>query len=223
MSRITPFELAFGSLTDELDRLRTEALEQDKDPSDQLTFVQLPAVQSLLNRIAPPSVVEGDAGAVAEYLNLLYVGYRFWNAGGRVIGTGRAEIEAVLDHTPPQGPPPIPHGTCYLQLPEQLFWAQVADEAPHEPIDGFFAVQAPHEDGVTLLAVLGLRTERDGFSQICLSVTSEDLVAAHEETREDRFAPVMDGGTLSGFHSITSAAELILLSQLVLLQERGSI
>jgi hypothetical protein len=69
--------------------------------------------------------------------------------------------------------------------------------------------------------VLGLRAERDGFSQISVVAHPDDLRAAPDLARPDRFEPVLEGGTRAGFRSIVSPAELLLLTHLALTRGAG--
>ena len=87
-----------------------------------------------------------------------------------------------------------------------------------EPLDGIFL--APSADGtrLTLVAILGMRSERHGFSQISITVGRDELTSAHAEARQPLFAPVMEGGQHAGFKSICSAADLVVLTQLALAQ-----
>ena len=69
-----------------------------------------------------------------------------------------------------------------------------------------------------MLAVLGLRPERGGFSQIALTVPPEDLAQAKDFVRRPRFAPVLEGGERAGVKSLVSEAELLHLAHLALAQ-----
>ena len=114
--------------------------------------------------------------------------------------------------------PDVPHRACYLQLPERLFWARISDTAAPEPLDGLFLAAGPGDREITVLAVLGLRPERGGFSQIALTVPPEDLAQAKDFVRRPRFAPVLEGGERAGVKSLVSEAELLHLAHLALAQ-----
>jgi hypothetical protein len=92
----------------------------------------------------------------------------------------------------------------------------VDDAAPFEPVDGFFAVSALHSREVLVDAVLGLRPERDGFSQVTASASAGDLEAAGRAAPPPRFRPAMPGGVEAGLRSVNSVAELLLLASLAL-------
>jgi hypothetical protein len=112
--------------------------------------------------------------------------------------------------------PTVPHGACYLQLPERIFWARIADTAAPEPLDGVFLVAGPAGAELTVLAVLGLRPDRDGFSQLVVTAPAADFSHAREAARRPLFAPVLDGGDRAGLRSLVSEAELLYLAHLAL-------
>lgn len=151
--------------------------------------------------------------AAVEYLSLLYVGYRYWEAGKHTFQVDRRSLEAFF-RAPPTGPLQAPHGACYLELPERWFWGRIDEEASHEPIEGLFVVTAKAE--FMVVAVLGLREERHGFSQITVTGDDSDIKAAGESLRQPPFAPTMDGGVTAGFKSVTTQGELLHLSYLAL-------
>ena len=179
-----------------------------------------------LRQLSPPG--EAAAGTtIAEYETLLYAVYRFWSTGRHSLALGREALEHALapDDRGHPGPAPdvratpdVPHRACYLQLPERLFWARISDTAAPEPLDGLFLAAGPGDREITVLAVLGLRPERGGFSQIALTVPPEDLAQAKDFVRRPRFAPVLEGGERAGVKSLVSEAELLHLAHLALAQ-----
>jgi len=213
VSRPTPFDLFFRDLVAELDAIRGER--------DRMTFARDPDVQRLLQRIESPELIEQAPEAAPQYLTALYAAWRFHATGARVVSVDRATLEPVLDEQPPTSMPDVPGGACYLQLPHQWFWGQVAEEAPHEPLDGMFVTPSRRGDELVVVAVLGLRPERDGFSQISVIAHPDDLRAAPGLARTDRFAPVLAGGARAGVRSVVSPAELLLLTHLALTRGAG--
>ena len=69
----------------------------------------------------------------------------------------------------------------------------------------------------TVAAILGLRSGRDGFSQITVTGGADDVAGAARDRRDPPFAPVMDGGGEAGFKSVTTAGELLHLAHLALI------
>ena len=58
--------------------------------------------------------------------------------GARLVAVDGRTKDQVTDGPPDRltaGPPEVPHGACYLQLPERLFWARIDDTTAPEPLD----------------------------------------------------------------------------------------
>jgi hypothetical protein len=216
--RLTPFELVCaGGIEERFAEVRSEAAAVAKDPSDLGQFVSLSTVQNIIAAIESPELLAEHPAAASEYHVLLYSVFCFWAAGKNVLELGDDfATESALAHTTGRDVPNLPGGACYIQLPERQFWAQVDAAAPHEPIDGLFVVQSSDRLQFTAVAVLGLRRERAGFSQISATVTSDATRAALAASRIPLFAPVMAGGAAAGFKSVTSVGELIALADLAL-------
>ena len=217
MKRPTPFDMLFGGDTSPLGALTAAAAAAGRDPDDRGEFAMVPEVQRLLTELESPELVAQQPEAVQEYLELLHAMYRFDAAGRRVVSPTRAQLEPWLRRLPPADPPKVPGGACYVQLPVTWWWGQRDPEAPHEPLDGVFVVTAPRGDEVTLLAVLGLREERGGFTQVTVRARPGDFAAARSVQRSPPFAPLMDGGTSGGVLSVANPAELLTMVQLALL------
>jgi hypothetical protein len=209
-----PFELVFAELAERhFGALAAEAAQRNQDLADRGQFASLPSVQRMLAEIEAPDLVERAPEAAAEYLSLLYAAYHYWSGGRPLIEIDRATLEERLNVGLSVRRPTI-RQACYVQFPERLVWAQIEPNAPHEPLDGMFIVAGPQGREFTVVAILGLRAERGGFSQITAVATPEEFAAAAAEARHPPFAPVLDGGERMGFKSVTSAAELLLLASL---------
>ena len=216
MSRIDPFAFALAELAEQrFPTIREESLAAGKDTADRAQFASLPSVQRLLLDVEAPQLVEEHPEAAEEYLNTLYTAYRYWDAGQRPVSVSRGALEAALE-AELEDPPSVPHGACYLQLPEHWCWAQVAPDEPHEPLDGLFVVAAPEHREITVLAVLGLRADRPGFSEITVVAVPRDFAAARAEARTPPLAPVVDGGDAAGLKSVVSTGELLHLAHVAL-------
>jgi hypothetical protein len=212
VSRLTPFELAFGESAARLADVADEAAAARKDPTDRAQFGSLPSVQRLLTDIEATETLSEHPEAAGEYLSLLYAAFRFWQAGGGVYDVERD----IVDRAPTPRLPRVPRGACYVRFPERWLWAQIDETAPHEPIDGFFVAESADGRQLSVVVVLGLRSDREGVSQISIATAPEDLQAAAASVREEAFAPLMEGGRQAGFRSLASVAELLHLTRLAL-------
>jgi hypothetical protein len=216
VTRPTPFDLVFAPLADRLAALTAAAAAAGRNPAERREFALVPDVQRLLADLETPDVVERHPEAADEYLTLLHAAYAFDAAGRRMVVTTRSQLEPWLVRLAPAAAPRIPGGVCYVQLPAPWFWARRGDDGPHEPLDGMFAVASPRGDEVTVLAILGLRSERGGFTQVTVRARPADFAAARAVRREPPFAPLMEGGMTAGFRSVASGGELLTLLHLAL-------
>jgi hypothetical protein len=173
------------------------------DPSDRDAFLLLGPAGALLRRLMPPDAPAADVteyGAIAHFL------YRHWDAGHPLRGLDRPALDRALGDPAPLSRPPAAPTVCYLQFPERAVWAAPAPDAPHEPLDGcFVAVSA---SAVSVLAILGFRPERGGFTVI---EASAPLPLAPPGPREDGsppFASLLPAGERAGLRSIATSAEL---------------
>ncbi len=218
MNRPTPYELTVGEdIENRFPAVEAEAQAGMKDATDPAQFTSLPTVQRILTDIESPELLSEHPEAAAEYLALLYSAFRFWSAGKVVYGIAREDWSDCGRLRGSQFPD-VPSGACYVQFSERWFWAQIDEGAPHEPLDGMFIAQSADRQQLVVVAVLGLRTERGGFSQISLTVATADLNEADFHTDTPLFSPLMDGGAEAGFRSVSSVAGLLLLAQLALNQ-----
>ncbi len=219
MSRAHPFDLIGGVLGEawftEVDAAAEAA---GCDPADRLPFQRLEPVQRVLGELRPPDA-DAPGAVVEEYGTLLFVVYHYHRAGRRSFALDKATLERVLAQ---EGTAlaPVPAGItpCYLQLPERWFWARIAESAPPEPLDGIFVAQAAGGRELLVLAILGLRPEREGFSQIAVAAAPDDVAGASRLVRRPLFASVLEGGERAGMKSLVSEAELLHLTHLALAQ-----
>ncbi|GIW51951.1 MAG: hypothetical protein KatS3mg081_1306 [Gemmatimonadales bacterium] len=217
MSRLHPFQYVFGELAPQrFEDLREAAKRANYDLDSRVKFQRFQPVLDLLSELVPSEALELTGAVMEQYATLLYVAYRYWSAGLHTFQLSRDQVRDLLEIEAADRPPVVPHGACYLQLPERLFWARIDAESPYEPMDGVFAATGQESGEVTVLAVLGLRPDRGGFSQLALSVALADWERAGETVRRPLFAPVMEGGELAGVYSVVSEGELLYLTHLAL-------
>jgi hypothetical protein len=218
VSRAHPFDLIGGALGEAwFGEVDAAAAGARCDPADRLAFQRLEPVQRALGELRPADA-EAPGAVVEEYGTLLYVVYHYQRAGARSFPLDRAAFEHALAGEP--APPPLPAGLapCYVQLPERWFWARITEAATPEPLDGVFAIETAGARELLVLAVLGLRPERDGFSQVVVTAPPADVAGAAALVRRPLFAPVLAGGERAAMKSIVSEAELLYLTHLALAQ-----
>lgn len=219
--RLDPFVHAFADLAEDgFPAVRSEAAAHEYDTADRVQFMALATVQRLLTEIESAEAIERTPAAAAEYVASLYVAYRYWDTGRPLFDLLRSALERKLDMQPGKAPE-VPYGACYLRLPERWVWAQVAPEGPHEPLDGLYVVQGGRGDELTTMAVLGLRPDRPGFSQVVVTTPVADLCAAFDERRSPPFAPVLDGGAAADLKSVVTTGELLQLAAIGLTVAAG--
>jgi len=214
-SRPYPWAALVGALGEaRFEEIRTSLAGRSRDAADRDAFVLDAAVGRVLRELVPD---DAPADAVTSYAGLLHALYLHW-AGGRVVRTIDARQLRGLLEAPAAPAEPMP-GTTYLQLPERLVWAAPASGAPHEPVDGLFVTASPR--AVLVLAVLGFRPEREGFTTI---EASSPLPAPAAPARDDATGPFstqLPGGERMGFLSVASEAELVALALLALPESAG--
>jgi hypothetical protein len=217
MSRPTPFDLIFGDFAEELAAIGAASAGPGGALDDLHGFAGIPDVQRLLQRIEVPELMERAPEAASEYVALVYAAARFAAAGQLVLEISRARLEPALEQMPPPNAPAVPGTACYLQLPPHWVWAQATEGGPHEPLEGMFVVRSHRGDVTTVVAILGLRAERGGFTQVSVRASSAEFTAARTLRRNPPFAPAMDAGAARGYRSVVNPAELLTLTHLALL------
>ncbi len=215
MSRLHPFDPMAAALGDDWFReVEAAAAAAAADPGDRLAFEQLAPVQRVLSDLLPPSE-QAPGAAVEGYGILLFSVYHFWRGGRRSLSLDRESLERIVAQEASPAPPRLREG-WYVQLPERVVWARINPGSSPEPLDGLFVTPGASGREITVLAVLGLRPEREGFSQIAVTVPTEDWHRAGKVVRRPLFAPVLEGGERAGIKSLVSEAELLHLAHLAL-------
>lgn len=224
-SRVTPWDVVFGggAFDARLDELEAQAPARSATTPTELFM--LPAAGELLRELLPESTADAHREVVAQISALMFHGFRFRLHGRRVVRVDEAAIRRLVDDRPHVGEwafrAPGPAG--YLQLPRNLFWARVAEDAPAEPADGFFWSAPEPEEGVRgarldLLVCLGVRPDRPGLSLVEVGVESggplqhwADVQARHDGSD---FANLLPGGELQNYYALATQAEVLKLASL---------
>ncbi|HSJ23055.1 MAG TPA: hypothetical protein VK929_00120, partial [Longimicrobiales bacterium] len=187
-------------------------------------FFMLPAAGTLLKDLMPDDAEGGvHRDLVDQVTALLFQSFRFWLHGRFTWELTGAAAATVLSAEGPPGSdrvdPPEPAG--YVQLPRNLLWARVAEDAPAEPVDGFFFSAPTDSEGgppgrLDLLLALGVRPGRPGISTVDVSIEGDDMLQhwADVDARPGGtdFGNVLPGGELQGYHSLTTRAEVLKLA-----------
>ena len=224
-ARITPYELVFGAPDFEariFPRIGDEADVSGSDPLHRSRFAFLTSATELARSLVPE---EAPAEALEQHEALLYHAYNFWRYGKRVYLLEAPVARYLVEAAPSPGEWELvlPHPSVYLQLPPNLFWASVSPESTPEPVDGFFVTSAEGDDPlgepyreVQVMAVLGIRRDRAGFSVIPFVTEAGPGIAAawaEASVREggDAFRSVLPGGEISGLYSLLTTDEALKL------------
>lgn len=224
MTTPTAYDLVFSEGTYEqtdFPAIQAEAEHSGTFTADPQQFFHLPAVAPLIRE----AVESSDHSAVEEFGPLLFQAYHFWRYGKEVFAFDEALLRELLAETMVVGEwelvPPRPAG--YLQLPRNLIWARIAEDAPAEAIDGVFWTMVgagdpavPPFPRLDLLVVLGLMPGRPGFSIAQVEgITADDLPAhwADARARDDAadFSNILPGGELNNYLGLETGGEVLKL------------
>jgi len=159
---------------------------------------------------APPEALDQAA-------ELLWQAWRFQELGARLYVLSGPALERLLaPEVDARGWRVAAPPASYVQLPYQRLWARVTDQAPWEPVDGWFAAVRARGEGaheVRALLVLGLRPERPGVSLVphAFTVRDDEAAARLARPRRERGMPyenAIPGGERMGYHSLASTSEV---------------
>ena len=239
-TRVTPFDVVFGTADFGEQRFRTILEQEHAGSSDtRETLMQIPAAGALLRELLPGAGGQPHTEFVTQVSALLFQAYRFWRAGRAVYRLTTSAFERVLALEPGSATVGVPAVAGYMQLPRNALWARVGEDAAPEPVDGFFwstpealqpaaaahavatptpipppATYLPHLD---LLFALGVRAGRPGISTVDVTIAPADLSQwARTSARAHGvdFANILPGGELQGYHAVTTRAEAVKLASL---------
>jgi hypothetical protein len=202
--RPTPFELIFEPLADARFPAIRDALERAaRDPRDRDAFLMVQEASALIRELRPE---EGIGEGMDQLVAFVHHAFLLWRAGVPVLPITREQLEHLLDGGGTEDAGAETPAAWYAQLPPRRIWAQVLEDAPHEPLDGCFA----HElsDGrLRVLGVFGLHEDRFGFSVVETAGTRPARLARPDGT--PLFAPTLPGADAAGLHSLGGADELL--------------
>ncbi|NIN72387.1 MAG: hypothetical protein GTO46_10820 [Gemmatimonadetes bacterium] len=213
VGRITPYELAFGeerfaahafpALADEGERRGVSTWRYDR-------FTQLERVAALLEQVLPDNA---EPGAVEQHLRILYHSYHFWSAGCPIYAFEAPVLRSLIEVPPDlrEWSLSAPAPSLYIELPKNLFWAQVTEPGPPEPVEGMFAAREADrpEAEADILVVLGVRTDRPGFSVAGLRLGPGQ---AHQLVEPAQFQSDIPGAEQAGLYSLQRHSEAAALA-----------
>lgn len=231
--RATPWALVFDApfFLEEFFPRITGDEQQSRPAEEPAALIALPSGRALLEAVLPddvlgPAAAPGRAASAASafvvdrYAALLFAAYRYWRDDGReqaldeaavreLLEAGSAPADWSLEQVPVSG---------FAVLPRNLVWSRIEDDAPAEPLDGFFWVRTAGETPqLIVVATLGVRAERGGFSVLDaaapLPASGHFAVDTLPEGEFDNFLP---GGELQKLFGVRTSEALLRLASLVL-------
>lgn len=203
MPRPTPFDLVFTPLAEErFTRIRAALEAAGSESADRDAFLLEREVVLLLRELRPE---EGLGEGIDQLAALLHHAYLYWDAGMPTLAVGDG-LAGLLGDTPPPPDAGEAPRALYAEFPERRVWAVLLDGVPPEPLEGCFLHPSPSKE-LRVLAVFGLRPERMGFSVVEAAGGRPPALARADGTA--LFAPVMEGGSAAGLHSLVGAEELL--------------
>lgn len=222
-SRLTPYEIVFidGDFESRtFPRIAREAAEEGVESLHRERFEFLSTVGDVVREVTPE---DAPPDAIEQYRALLFHAYHHWSEGHRLFVLDTAVARYLVESAPAiDGWSFVaPARSLYLQLPANLFWSSISPETAPEPVDGFFVTSSTGTDAlgkefenVDILAVLGIRRSRAGFSVIPVEMeVGEGVLPAWEgPSRPDGdFANVLPGGEIAGLYSMLTTTEVLKL------------
>jgi hypothetical protein len=173
------------------------------NPYDRDAFLMHRAVVELVYGGRPS---EGVGAAIDELAAWTHLVYLFWAEGEHTVTVDTRDLGVILSGGgPPAGPPARP--PAYFATAGRKLWGSPTEAGP-EPLDGWFA--ARDGDRLMVAAMFGGRAERGGASVV--AVEGPEPVGLVRPDGTALFAPVLDGGSAAGLHSVTGMEELLALA-----------
>jgi hypothetical protein len=213
VGRITPYEIAFGeerypeqdfpALADESGRRGVSTWRYDH-------FTLLERVAALLEQVLPENA---EPAAVDQYVRVLYHGYHFWSDGCPFYAFEAPVLRSLIEVPPDlhEWSFRAPEPSLYVELPKNLFWAQVTESGPPEPVEGMFVAREADSPAAEadILVVLGLRSDRPGFSVAGLRL---DPGQARQLDEHAQFQSEIPGAEQAGLYSVQRYSEAAALA-----------
>ena len=204
--RPTPFDAVFGPIAaDRFGAVRDGIAAAGLDPRHRDAFLLVREVGELLRDLRPD---EGLGQAVDTLVAFLHRAYLFWMDGATVRGVSEDELMRLVvggAGDPPAVPPSGYQPSRYVQLPSLRVWGTPLEAAPAEPLDGWFTSR--EGDSLSILAVFGLHSTRDGFTAV--EAAGPPPAALARQDGSPLFSPSLPGGQAAGLYSVSGEEELL--------------
>jgi hypothetical protein len=201
--RPTPFDVVFGEVAEQrFPAIRDSLAAAGANPLDPDVFILDREAAAFVRDVAPD---ESPADAVAEMIAFVHAAFVFWLGGKATVWLERDTLDRLLrEPALPASGPPAPRA-YYLQMPVRRIWAVPRTELPPEPLDGCFV--ASHPRGIGVVAVFGMRVDREGFTVVSAAGPRSNRLARIDRT--PLFSPQLAGGAGAGLHSLAGVEELL--------------
>ena len=199
-SRPHPFDLVFADFRAERFPAIRDAL-GDKSAIDDF-MLATPAIE-LMRELRP----EGGLGdAVDDFVALMHAAYLYWRDGEDTRVLSDIDTRAIIAGTPVAAIDVA--GSHYVQVTPRLIWGRLVDDAPFEPLDGWFVL--PAAESLRMVACFGVHAERPGLSVVALQGARPDATERADGT--PLFSPTLPGAGAAGLAAVIAPAELLLLA-----------
>lgn len=194
-----------GGVEEALAQVRDALQAEGRDPYDRDAFLLSPVVVEMIRDARPE---EGYGETIDQIVALLHLSYLYWNEGRPVIELDDPALDALVsDHPVVDGAAGRP-SAYYVKIPSRRVWASPLEGQTPEPLDGWLA--ARHNELLRLVALFGVRPERDGATVVAAEGPSPDSLG--REDGSPLYAPVLPGGQAAGLYSIVGTEELLELA-----------
>lgn len=201
MTRPHPFDMLLSDFRDPQFTAIRAALGTARDIE---SFLLSPPALELLQELRPE---EGFGEGVDDFVALVHAGYLYWSDGEQTVTLDAPATRALCEPFDRVEPDIRVSRVRYIQVSPRMIWGQLADDAPFEPLDGWFVV--PVGESMRVVACFGVHAERPGVSVAVAE--GGPPVPARRLDGTPLFAPTMPGGAEAKLHAVTAPEELLLL------------
>jgi hypothetical protein len=203
--------------------IRAEAEERGVHLHDHERVLLLEGMGELMRSMMPP---EEASSAFAQFASIVTHAFNYWLEGKKTYAIDEAALRTMIDGMGDIGAWQLeaPVRSAYVQLPRNLIFSRVDENAQAESVDGFFYIL--DDDRLNVLLVLGVVPNRAGFSIISVAGAAGENETGHfgdVKAREDSidFENVLPGGS-GRLYALTNSMEVLKLVSRALRQLRGT-